>query len=177
MLWKRLRIILLTWRWSSPSCPNSISRDISELSAFCWPMRGMLLTLKVTEGLQGLQAITWSGLWESTHIPEAELVLPPSSGEGKQPVGRVNLLSPTLSPHQPHSLRKVRRWKLMDSSSVNLPQIILKFITPRIFCCLQKRSEKKVLYICISSERSECKDAGTAALQEKARFPYLMRGV
>lgn len=62
-------------------------------------MRYMLLTLKVSEGLQGLQAITWSGLWESTHIPEAELVLPPSSGEWKQPVGRVNLLSPTLSPH------------------------------------------------------------------------------
>lgn len=29
--------------------------------------------------------------------------------------------------------------------------------------------------MCISSERSEAKDAGTAALQEKARFPYLVQ--
>lgn len=29
--------------------------------------------------------------------------------------------------------------------------------------------------MCISSERSECKDVGTAALQEKARFPYLVQ--
>lgn len=29
--------------------------------------------------------------WVSTHIPKAELVLPPSTGEWKQPLGRVNL--------------------------------------------------------------------------------------
>lgn len=31
--------------------------------------------------------------------------------------------------------------------------------------------------MCISSERSEFKDAGTAALQEKARFPYPLQRV
>lgn len=126
----------------------------------------MLLTLKVSEGLQGLQAITWSGLWESTHIPEAELVLPPSSGEWKQPLGRVNLLSPTLSPHH------IANQGYGDWSWWIAPQKNQRFLTLRIFGCLQKTSEKG-LYICISSGRSECKDGGTVALQEKARFPIL----
>lgn len=99
---------------------NLISRDISELS-----VRWMLLTLKVTEGLQGLQAITWPGLRESTHIPKAKLVLPPSSGEWKQPLGRVNLLHPTLSPHHTADKKKKVQWqKLKKSPSVNLSLII-----------------------------------------------------
>lgn len=86
------------WKHGSDA-PNSILIDNSELCEFCWPMRWVLLTLKVSRELLGLQAITWSVLWVLTHIPKAELVLPPSSREWKQPVGRVISFLPTLSPH------------------------------------------------------------------------------
>ena len=63
------------------------------------PVKWAWLTSKVTGGLGALQAITWSGLWVSAHIPKAELVWPPSSGEWKQPgwisAGSSSSLSPT----------------------------------------------------------------------------------
>lgn len=88
----------------------------TELCAFCWPMRWVSLTSKVTGGLQGLQAITWSGLWVLTHIPKAELVLPLPVGNGNSPVGRANLLSSTLSPQLSKGMEM--------EDAANLPQVI-----------------------------------------------------
>lgn len=53
------------------------------------------------------------------------------------------------------------------TSSVNIFLVKIDYAIKK-----EKKAWKRGLYMCISSERSEFKDAGTAALQEKARFPY-----